>query len=55
MQKSDYISFIAFAAGEKLQLIKQYPEWDLQCRIPNRGHGTLIWYSEKSGAFYQYL
>ena len=54
-KKSDYISFIAFATGEKLQLIKQYPEWDLQCRIPNRGHDTLIWYSEKSGAFYQYL
>lgn len=55
MQKDNYISFIAFATGDKLQMVKQYPEWDLQCRLPNRGLGMLIWYSAKEGAFYQYL
>ena len=35
MEKENYISFVAFATGDKVQLYKQYPEWDLQLRIPN--------------------
>lgn len=53
MTKADYISFVAFATGERVQLIKQYPEWNLQLRIQNRGHGMLLWYSEKEGLRYQ--
>ncbi|MDL2281156.1 helix-turn-helix domain-containing protein, partial [Selenomonadales bacterium OttesenSCG-928-I06] len=44
MTKDHYISFIAFATGDRIQIIKQYPEWDMQLRIPKRGHGMLIWY-----------
>ncbi len=55
MEKENYISFVAFATGDKVQLYKQYPEWDLQLRIPKRGHGTLFWYSTTKGFFYQYL
>ncbi|MFV0516016.1 MAG: helix-turn-helix domain-containing protein [Aminipila sp.] len=53
MSKKCYISFVAFATGDRIQVIKQYPEWDLQIRIPNRGHGMLIWHSTKSGLLYQ--
>ena len=53
MRKDDYISFVAFATGDRLQVVKQYPEWDLQVRIPARGHGLLLWYSEKQGLLYQ--
>lgn len=39
MRKENYISFVAFATGDRLQVVKQYPEWDLQLRIPRRGTG----------------
>ena len=55
MRKDDYISFVAFATGDRLQVVKQYPEWDLQVRIPARGHGLLLWYSEKQGLLSQLL
>ncbi|MEG1849781.1 MAG: helix-turn-helix transcriptional regulator, partial [Oscillospiraceae bacterium] len=55
MRKDHYISFLVFATGEKLQIIKQYPEWELQVRIPKRGHGMLLWYDTQQGLFYQLL
>ena len=55
MTKECYISFLALATGESVQLIKQYPEWDLQARLPRKRHGTLYWYSTEQGLFYQYL
>lgn len=53
MTKEDYISFIVFATVDRLQLFKQYPEWNLELRLPNRGHGLLLWYSAKTGLSYQ--
>ena len=53
MTKNHYISFVAFATGDRINLIKQYPEWDLTVRIPKRGHGMLIWYCTDHGLFYQ--
>ena len=53
MRKDDYISFVALATGEQLFVIRQYPEWDLQVRIPGRRHGMLLWYGEKQGLHYQ--
>lgn len=55
MTKAHHIAFLAFAAGDRLQMIRQYPEWDLQTRIPARGHGTLLWYCTEHGLFYQYI
>lgn len=55
MTKNHYISFVAFAAGDRIYLFKQYPEWDLNVRIPRRGHGMLIWYCLEHGLFYQLL
>ncbi|MDD4075843.1 MAG: helix-turn-helix transcriptional regulator [Eubacteriales bacterium] len=55
MKKDDYISFIAFATGDKVFFLKQYPEWSVQARIPKREHGKLIWYDTKRGLFYQTL
>ena len=55
MTKEHHIAFVAFAAGDRLQLIRQYPEWDLQVRIPARGHGMLLWYCTRHGLFYQLL
>ncbi len=55
MDKEHYISFVALAAGDRIQIIKQYPEWNLNVRIPKRGHGMLIWYSTDYGLRYQLL
>ena len=55
MRKENYISFVAFATGDRLQVVKQYPEWDLQLRIPRRGHGMLLWYAQADGLLYQLL
>ena len=53
MRKEDYVSFVALATGDRLQVVKQYPEWDLQTRIPGRSHGMLLWYSKAKGLLYQ--
>lgn len=55
MEKDHHIAFVAFAQGDRVQLIRQYPEWDLQVRFPARGHGTLLWYCTRHGLFYQLL
>ena len=55
MTKADYISFAAFVTGDRLELIKRYPEWDFSCRIPKKGHGKLVWYSTSQGLLYQLL
>jgi len=55
MTKEHYISFVAFATGESVHLIKQYPEWDLQLRFPARRRGMLLWYCTEHGLFYQLI
>lgn len=55
MTKEHYISFIAFATGDQVQIIKQYPEWSFQTRLPKRKHGTLLWYDTQFGLYYQYI
>ncbi|WP_203335012.1 helix-turn-helix domain-containing protein [Planococcus beigongshangi] len=55
MTKEHYVSFIALATGDQVQLIKQFPEWSLQTRLPKRKHATLFWYDTKTGLHYQYV
>lgn len=55
MEKDNYISFVAFQTGDKVELIKQYPEWNLQLRLKKRGHGQLIWFCRGEGLLYQLL
>ena len=55
MTKDCYLSFTAFALGDSVHIVKHYPEWDFQLRLPRRRHGTLFWYSTREGLFYQYL
>lgn len=55
MTKENYIPFVAFATGDRIQLFKQYPEWNLQVRFQRRGMGTLLWYSPDQGFLYQLL
>ena len=53
MTKDHYISFVALLTGDAMMLKRQYPEWDLQTRIPQFGRGMLVWHCTKHGLFYQ--
>ena len=53
MEKGHYISFVALLTGDSILLRKQYPEWDLQLRLPAFAHGKLLWYCTQHGLFYQ--
>jgi len=53
MTKENYIHFVALVTGERLTLVRQYPEWDLSLRLPGRGHGKLVWYADDTGLLYQ--
>ena len=55
MTKDHYISFVALVTGDTLMMKKMYPEWNLQARIPQFGHGKLVWYCIKHGLFYQLI
>lgn len=55
MTKDHYITFVALLTGDSIVLKKQYPEWDLQVRIPQLAHGRLIWHCSNHGLFYQLI
>ena len=53
MVREHYFSFVALLTGDSILLRKQYPEWELQVRIPVFAHGKLLWYCTQHGLFYQ--
>lgn len=53
--RDHYISFVALITGDSMMLRKQYPEWNVQTRIPVFGHGKLIWYCTQHGLQYQLI
>ena len=55
MEKEHYIQFVALLTGDSIMIRKQYPEWELQVRIPIFAHGKLLWYCNKHGLFYHCL
>ena len=55
MTKEHFISFVAIATGDKLLLTKQYPEWNIQLRLPQIGRGILFFYCTKDGLFSQFI
>ena len=52
MTKENYISFVAFLKGGEFHFFKQYPEWEVNVRIPKRGRGRLLWYAADTGLMY---
>ncbi|WP_010251257.1 helix-turn-helix domain-containing protein [Acetivibrio cellulolyticus] len=55
MTKDHYISFVAFATGDKVLMAKQYPEWPIQLRFQKFGRGKLYSYCTKHGLLYQLI
>ncbi|MGE4276869.1 MAG: helix-turn-helix domain-containing protein [Lawsonibacter sp.] len=55
MEKSHFLSFAALVNGEQATMIKRWPEWDFQIRLPRKHHGFLYWYCTQHGLFRQAL
>ncbi|HAX72121.1 MAG TPA: XRE family transcriptional regulator [Firmicutes bacterium] len=55
MKKNHFISFVAYVTGDKVLIIKQYPEWALQFRFHKFGRGQLYFYCTQHGLYYQLL
>ncbi len=53
MTKEHYITFVALVTNDTIVLKKQYPEWNLQLRIPAFARGRLMWFCSDHGLFYQ--
>ena len=53
MTKAHYISFVAYVNDSTAMIFKQYPEWDLQVRLPLCRSGRLVWYCTECGLLYQ--
>lgn len=51
MTKDHYITFAAFLTDNSVFMQKQYPEWEMQMRIPAFIRGKLIWHCSEHGLF----
>ena len=53
MTKQHYISFLALVTGDRLQLVRLYPEGNAEARFVRRGHGILYAYCNHHGLMKQ--
>ncbi|MBR6615498.1 MAG: helix-turn-helix domain-containing protein [Lachnospiraceae bacterium] len=53
MTKEHYISFIAAVSGDKMQVIKLYPEGNAEARFNPRGVRKILFYCNQDGLFMQ--
>ncbi|BCN31021.1 helix-turn-helix domain-containing protein [Anaeromicropila herbilytica] len=51
MAKDHYVSFIAYVTSNRSELIKLYPEQNIECRFAKRGHGYFYAYCNKDGLY----
>ena len=51
MEKTHFISFLAFVTTDRVQMVKLYPEGGAHTRLQLRGMGHLYWYCNRHGLF----
>lgn len=51
MTKEHYISFIAYLTSDRCELVKLYPEQNMEVRFLKRGRGILYVYCNQDGLF----
>ena len=51
MTKQHFISFLAFATSDRIQMVKFYPEGNPETRMQLRGRGLLYYYCNRHGLF----
>lgn len=54
MTKSHYISFIAAASADRMQIVKLYPEGNAQARFKKNGVREFYYYCNRDGLFAAY-
>lgn len=52
MTKSHYVSFLACITGDRIQLVKLYPEQSPECRFQLCGNGKIYAYCNRDGLFF---
>ena len=55
MRKDHFISFMAYVATGRFDLVKLYPEGSAQARFDPRGGGYVYWYCNRHGLFREKL
>ena len=55
MTKDHHLSFAALVTSERVILVRRWPEWDFQVRLPRGEHGLLYWHCTQHGLFRQIL
>lgn len=53
MTKEHSISFVAYVTGDRVQMVKLYPEGNAETRLSLRGHGILYAYCNRHGLMKQ--
>lgn len=51
MEREHYIQFAALLTSDRLDMVRAYPQWELQARFFKRSHGILLWYCTEHGLF----
>lgn len=51
MTKEHYISFVAALSGDRIQMVKLYPEGNAEARFPIRGVRKIMFYCNRDGLF----
>ncbi|MBQ1237682.1 MAG: helix-turn-helix domain-containing protein [Oscillospiraceae bacterium] len=53
MEKDHFLSFLAWVTGDRIQLVKLYPEGNAETRLQLRGFGKLYLYCSRHGLMEQ--
>ena len=51
MTKDHYISFVAAASSDEIQMVKLYPEGNAEARFKIRGVRRIFYYCNRDGLF----
>lgn len=55
MTKNHYISFIAYVTNNRCEIVKLYPEQNVEARFLKRGKGIIYAYCNKDGLIKKYI
>ena len=55
MERTHFISFLAYVTTDRTELLRIYPEGNAEARFFIRGSGRLYWYCNRHGLFRQSL
>ncbi len=55
MRKEHYISFVAYVTAGTVEIVKLYPEQNIDVRFRKKGHGIFYIYCNKHGLFRQII